>query len=152
MKTVMCYWKFTLLLLYCYVQLFPFLLLPAAVIFVIDSTNIERISEAHEELAKLMAEKRLKDALLLIFANKQVHVCLKKPFCFMISSIVLQLQYHMQKRALIAHIRYIKIQTRLEGFANFGCFLRLCASLKILIVQIFQDVETKILSSPFYFR
>ena len=99
MKTVMCYWKFTLLLLYYYVQLFPFLLLPAAVIFVIDSTNIERISEAHEELAKLMAEKRLKDALLLIFANKQVHVCLKKPFFFMISSIVLQLQYYMQKRA-----------------------------------------------------
>ena len=82
MKTVMCYWKFTLLLLYYYVQLFPFLLLPAAVIFVIDSTNIERISEAHEELAKLMAEKRLKDALLLIFANKQVHVCLKQPFFF----------------------------------------------------------------------
>ena len=72
-------------------------------IFVIDSTNIERISEAHEELAKLMAEKRLKDALLLIFANKQVHVCLKNLF-FMISSIVLQLQYYMQKRALIAHI------------------------------------------------
>ena len=77
---MMCYWKFTLLLLYYYVQLFPFLLLPAAVIFVIDSTNIERISEAHEELAKLMAEKRLKDALLLIFANKQVHVCLKTFF------------------------------------------------------------------------
>ena len=117
MKTVMCYWKFTLLLLYYYVQLFPFLLLPAAVIFVIDSTNIERISEAHEELAKLMAEKRLKDALLLIFANKQVHVCLNNLF-YMISSIVLQLQYYMQKRALIAHIRYIKILTRLEGFAK----------------------------------
>ena len=112
MKTVMCYWKFTLLLLYCYAQLFPFLLLPAAVIFVIDSTNIERISEAHEELAKLMAEKRLKDALLLIFANKQVHVCLKKPF-FVISSI---------KRALIAHIQYIKILTRLEGFAKCWLF------------------------------
>lgn len=41
-------------------------------IFVIDSNNIERITEAHEELAKLMAEKRLKDALLLIYANKQV--------------------------------------------------------------------------------
>ena len=64
----------------------------------------------------------------------------------MISSIVLQLQYYMQKRALIAHIRYIKILARL------GCSLRLCASLKILIVQIFQDVETKILSSPFYFH
>ena len=45
-----------------------------AVIFVIDSNNIERITEAHEELAKLMAEKRLKDALLLIYANKQVQV------------------------------------------------------------------------------
>lgn len=42
-----------------------------AVIFVIDSNNLERIEEAHEELAKLMAEKRLKDALLLIYANKQ---------------------------------------------------------------------------------
>ena len=119
---MMCYWKFTLLLLYYYVQLFPFLLLPAAVIFVIDSTNIERISEAHEELAKLMAEKRLKDALLLIFANKQVHVCLKTFFFFMISSIVLQLQYYMQKRALIAHIRYIKILARLEGFAKCRLF------------------------------
>ena len=45
-----------------------------AVIFVIDSNNIERITEAHEELAKLMAEKRLKDALLLIYANKQVRL------------------------------------------------------------------------------
>jgi len=44
------------------------------VIFVIDSNNIERITEAHEELAKLMAEKRLKDALLLIYANKQVQI------------------------------------------------------------------------------
>ena len=122
MKTVMCYWKFTLLLLYYYVQLFPFFLLPAAVIFVIDSTNIERISEAHEELAKLMAEKRLKDALLLIFANKQVHVCLKKPFFFMIFSIVLQLQYYIQKRALVTHIRYIKILTQLEGFAKCRLF------------------------------
>ena len=91
-------------------------------IFVIDGTNIERISEAHEELAKLMAEKRLKDALLLIFANKQVHVCLKN-FFFMISSIVLQLQYYMQKRALIAHIRYIKILTRLESFLVIFLYL-----------------------------
>ena len=37
-----------------------------------DSANRERINEAHEELAKLMAEKRLKDALILVFANKQV--------------------------------------------------------------------------------
>ena len=43
-----------------------------AVIFVVDSSNKERIKEAHEELAKLMAEKRLKDALILVLANKQV--------------------------------------------------------------------------------
>ena len=30
------------------------------------------MDEAHEELAKLMAEKRLKDALILVLANKQV--------------------------------------------------------------------------------
>ncbi|XP_066916364.1 E3 ubiquitin-protein ligase TRIM23-like [Clytia hemisphaerica] len=42
-----------------------------AVIFVIDSTNSERLCEAHDELAKLLAEKRLEDALILIYANKQ---------------------------------------------------------------------------------
>lgn len=42
-----------------------------AVIFVMDSSNAERMAEAHDELAKLMAEKRLKDALLLVYANKQ---------------------------------------------------------------------------------
>ena len=40
----------------------------------------------------------------------------------MISSMVLQLQYYMQKRALMAHIRYIKILTRLEGFAKCRLF------------------------------
>ena len=44
----------------------------SAVIFVIDSTNSERLSEAVDELAKLLEEKRLKDALILIYANKQV--------------------------------------------------------------------------------
>ena len=44
-----------------------------AVIFVVDSSNLERVNEAHEELVKLMAEKRLKDALILVFANKQVN-------------------------------------------------------------------------------
>ena len=39
----------------------------------IDSTNTERLIEAHKELANLVAEKRLQDALILIYANKQVH-------------------------------------------------------------------------------
>ncbi|XP_028604673.2 E3 ubiquitin-protein ligase TRIM23 isoform X1 [Podarcis muralis] len=42
-----------------------------AVVFVIDSSHRDRVSEAHNELAKLLTEKELRDALLLIFANKQ---------------------------------------------------------------------------------
>ncbi|XP_078531282.1 E3 ubiquitin-protein ligase TRIM23 isoform X2 [Lissotriton helveticus] len=42
-----------------------------AVVFVIDSSYRDRVTEAHSELAKLLTEKELRDALLLIFANKQ---------------------------------------------------------------------------------
>ncbi|XP_021098664.1 E3 ubiquitin-protein ligase TRIM23 isoform X2 [Heterocephalus glaber] len=42
-----------------------------AVVFVVDSSHRDRINEAHSELAKLLTEKELRDALLLIFANKQ---------------------------------------------------------------------------------
>ncbi|XP_052776313.1 E3 ubiquitin-protein ligase TRIM23-like [Mya arenaria] len=42
-----------------------------AVIFVIDSHNTERLDESHNALVKLVQEKELKDASLLIFANKQ---------------------------------------------------------------------------------
>ncbi|XP_064604249.1 E3 ubiquitin-protein ligase TRIM23-like [Liolophura sinensis] len=42
-----------------------------AVIFVVDSSNRARLQEAHNELAKLVQEKELKEASLLIFANKQ---------------------------------------------------------------------------------
>ena len=43
-----------------------------AVIFVLDSSNRERLTEAQNELVKLVQEKELKEASLLIFANKQV--------------------------------------------------------------------------------
>lgn len=43
----------------------------AAVIFVIDSTDIERLSTASEELAAMLNEEELRDAALLVFANKQ---------------------------------------------------------------------------------
>lgn len=45
-----------------------------AVVFVVDSSHRDRVSEAHSELAKLLTEKELRHALLLIFANKQVLV------------------------------------------------------------------------------
>mmetsp|Transcript_30175 Transcript_30175/g.21921 ORF Transcript_30175/g.21921 Transcript_30175/m.21921 type:complete len:183 (-) Transcript_30175:76-624(-) len=40
-------------------------------IFVIDSNDRERIDENREELHKMLAEEDLKDAVLLVFANKQ---------------------------------------------------------------------------------
>ncbi|XP_038068546.1 E3 ubiquitin-protein ligase TRIM23-like [Patiria miniata] len=42
-----------------------------ALLFVIDSTDADRLDEVYDELAVLMSEKQLKDSLLLIFANKQ---------------------------------------------------------------------------------
>ena len=44
----------------------------SAIIFVVESNNKERMEESHTELVKLMTEKRLSDALLLVYANKQV--------------------------------------------------------------------------------
>ena len=41
-------------------------------IFVADSNDRERVSEAKDELSGMLAEDELKDAVLLVFANKQV--------------------------------------------------------------------------------
>lgn len=41
------------------------------VIFVIDSNDRERVSEAKDELTRMLSEDELSDAVLLIFANKQ---------------------------------------------------------------------------------
>merc|ERR1711861_103129 len=40
-------------------------------IFVVDSNDRERVSEAREELGRMLAEDELRDAVLLVFANKQ---------------------------------------------------------------------------------
>ncbi|CCD63776.1 ADP-ribosylation factor 1-like 1 [Caenorhabditis elegans] len=40
-------------------------------VFVVDSSDIERIPEAKEELFSLLAEPELADSHLLVFANKQ---------------------------------------------------------------------------------
>ena len=42
-----------------------------ALIFVVDSSDRARLQEAAEELHRLIHEEELKDALLLVFANKQ---------------------------------------------------------------------------------
>jgi small GTP-binding protein len=42
-----------------------------ALIFVIDASDADRVPEAHDELQRLLAEDALRDAVLLVFANKQ---------------------------------------------------------------------------------
>lgn len=44
----------------------------AGLIFVVDSNDRERVNEAREELSRMLAEDELRDAVLLVFANKQV--------------------------------------------------------------------------------
>lgn len=52
----------------------------AAVIFVIDSTDIDRLTVAADELRSMLNEDELKDAALLVFANKQDQVMFFIPF------------------------------------------------------------------------
>ena len=44
----------------------------AGLIFVVDSNDRERVQEAREELSRMLNEDELRDAVLLVFANKQV--------------------------------------------------------------------------------
>lgn len=56
----------------------PLCALPG-LIFVVDSNDRERVNEAREELLRMLAEDELRDAVLLVFANKQV--CEFDPLC-----------------------------------------------------------------------
>ena len=42
-----------------------------ALVYVVDSNDHERISEAKEELHTFLCDKELKDTILLVIANKQ---------------------------------------------------------------------------------
>ncbi len=42
-------------------------------IFVVDSNDRDRAAEARDELHRMLNEDELRDAVLLVFANKQVH-------------------------------------------------------------------------------
>jgi ADP-ribosylation factor protein 1 len=42
-----------------------------ALIFVVDSNDRERVQDAGEELSKMLNEDELRDAVLLVFCNKQ---------------------------------------------------------------------------------
>lgn len=42
-----------------------------AIIFVVDSCDSDRLGVARQELMAMLEEEELKDAILLVFANKQ---------------------------------------------------------------------------------
>jgi ADP-ribosylation factor-like protein 1 len=52
-----------------------------AIIFVVDSADTERLSTACEELHQMLQEEELRDAALLIFANKQARSIAHRRFC-----------------------------------------------------------------------
>jgi signal recognition particle receptor subunit beta len=52
--------------------LYP-ILFSLGLIFVVDSNDRERVGEARDELQRMLAEDELREAVLLIFANKQVN-------------------------------------------------------------------------------
>jgi ADP-ribosylation factor protein 1 len=52
------------------------------IIFVVDSNDRDRVVEAREELQRMLNEDELRDALLLVFANKQdLPVCCPCSLC-----------------------------------------------------------------------
>jgi hypothetical protein len=67
-----------------------------ALIFVVDSIDRDRVEEARKELHRMLEEDELRDAMLLVFANKQVLVGLYMTirfassvlFCFVSSNFV----------------------------------------------------------------
>lgn len=62
----------------CYLCMSHPLSASLGLIFVVDSNDRERVNEAREELMRMLAEDELRDAVLLVFANKQVR-CLPFP-------------------------------------------------------------------------
>lgn len=55
-----------------------------AVIYVVDSSDTERIGISREEFHAILAEDELKDALILVYANKQVRLPALRPSPFLI--------------------------------------------------------------------
>jgi hypothetical protein len=54
-------------------QMFLIFFFPG-LIFVVDSNDRERANEARDELTRMLAEDELRDAAILVFANKQVRL------------------------------------------------------------------------------
>ncbi|XP_053741481.1 ADP-ribosylation factor 4-like [Synchiropus splendidus] len=62
-------------------------------IFVVDSNDRERVQESADELAKMLSEDELKDAVLLVFANKQ-----DLPNAMSVSELTEKLKLHQHRK------------------------------------------------------
>jgi ADP-ribosylation factor 1/2 len=84
-----------------------------AVIFVVDSNDSQRMSEAREELQKLMSDDLLRDSTLLVFANKQ-----DLPYSINCSEMVDRLNLHglKQRKWFIQPCSAISGDGLFEGF------------------------------------
>lgn len=60
----------------------------------VDSNDRERVNEAREELTRMLAEDELRDAVLLVFANKQVNACIHQHFPFTPSLVLTHTHTH----------------------------------------------------------
>jgi signal recognition particle receptor subunit beta len=102
-------------------------------IFVVDSNDRERVGEAAEELQKMLNEDELRDAALLVFANKQ-----DLPNAMSVAEITDKLGLH----SLRSRKWYIQ-----STCATTGLFLNLRSVLILLQVM---DFTKDLTGSPMY--
>ena len=60
----------------------------------VDSNDRERVNEAREELMRMLAEDELRDAALLVFANKQVFI-LTNEFIYLLKIYISKITYKL---------------------------------------------------------
>ena len=72
-------------------------------IFVVDSNDRERAQEAREELQRMLQEDELRDAVLLVFANKQVGFCPAKLICRYLNVLLFRERISFLQRASFSH-------------------------------------------------
>ena len=90
-------------------------------IFVVDSNDKERIGEAKDELSRMLGEDELRDAVLLVFANKQVSVLPTEQFnlseflynCFLRYDFIIN--YNIMNQSL-------RTWSYIFGIVSISCF------------------------------
>uniref|UniRef100_A0A3B4UQX8 ADP-ribosylation factor 4-like n=1 Tax=Seriola dumerili TaxID=41447 RepID=A0A3B4UQX8_SERDU len=75
-------------------------------IFVVDSNDRERVAESAEELSKMLLEDELKDAVLLVFANKQ-----DLPNALSVSELTDKLGLHALRNKTVSYLNRNTIPT-----------------------------------------